>query len=153
MGEKFVLLTDDNDTFADVTSDDIIRIRGGLKPSCDKIKWYTPESTLPEYYSKWQEYDRLDLSDGKSNNDEVLDDGKYNPGTKYVIYGSLREETVMIRPSKYKEILAMVSNTLTLKDASDEAVRQAVARLISKKLENPNIKYNFPHPKHYLHQA
>ena len=66
---------------------------------------------------------------------------KYNPGTKYVIYGSLREETVMIRPSKYKEILAMVSNTLTLKDASDESVRQAVARLISKKLENPNIKY------------
>lgn len=141
MGEKFVLLTDDNDTFADVTSDDIVRIRGGLKPSCDKIKWYTPESTLPEYYSKWQEYDRLDLSDGKANNDEVLDDGKYNPGTKYVIYGSLREETVMIRPSKYKEILAMVSNTLTLKDASDESVRQAVARLISKKLENPNIKY------------
>lgn len=27
MGEKFVLLTDDNDTFADVTSDDIVRIR------------------------------------------------------------------------------------------------------------------------------
>ena len=35
MREKFVLLTDDNDTFADVTSDDIVRIRGGLKPSCD----------------------------------------------------------------------------------------------------------------------
>ena len=69
MGEKFVLVTDDNDTFADVTSDDIVRIRGGLKPSCDKIIWYTPESTLPEYYSKWQEYDRLVLSYGKSNND------------------------------------------------------------------------------------
>ena len=94
MNEKFVLLTDDCSDYTDVQSKDIIRVRGGLKPSSEKIKWYTPQSTMPEYYSKWQEYHRMDLTDGKSANDEVLDDGKYNPGTKYVMYGSLKNETI-----------------------------------------------------------
>ena len=55
MNEKFVLLTDDCSDYTDVQSKDIIRVRGGLKPSSEKIKWYTPQSTMPEYYSKWQE--------------------------------------------------------------------------------------------------
>lgn len=141
MEEKFVLLTDEKDTFANVKATDIMRVRGGLKASCDGIKWYTPPSSFPEYYSKWQEYDRLDLNDGKASNDEVLDDGKYHPGTKYVIYGSLKQSTVRIRPSKYKDVLALVNNTLNTKEASDESVRRAVAKLVGKKLEDPTIEY------------
>lgn len=141
MEEKFVLLTDEKDTYANVQAMDIVRVRGGLKPSCDSIKWYTPPSNFSEYYSKWQEYDRLDLNDGKSSNDEVLDDGKYHPGTSYVIYGALKQSTVRIRPSKYKDILALVNNTLNTKEASDSSVRKAVAKLVSKRLDDPTIEY------------
>ena len=141
MKEQFVLLSNEIDAFADVVTDEIYSVEGGLKPKCNNIKWYTPPSILPEYYSKLQEYYRLDLTDGKSSNDEVLDDGKYNPGTKYVLYGSLKESTVRIRPSKYKDILAMVSNSLKTVEVSDSDVRKAVAKLVSKQMQNPTIKH------------
>ena len=76
MEEKFVLLTDECSNYTNIDSKEIERVRGGLKPSSPNIKWYTPPSIFPEYYSKWQEYDRMDLTDGKSNNDEVLDYGR-----------------------------------------------------------------------------
>lgn len=141
MEDKFVLLADEKDTSVDITSDNIVSVSGGLKPNCKDIKWYTPPSKLPEYYSVWQEYDRMDLTDGKSSNDEVLDDGKYHPNKNFVIYGSLKETTVRIRPSKYKEILAMINNTNELKNVDDNTVRKAVAMAISKKLEMPSIKH------------
>ncbi len=141
MKEQFVLLSNEIDAFADVVADEIYSVEGGLKPKCNSIKWYTPPSILPEYYSKLQEYYRLDLTDGKSSNDEVLDDGKYNPGTKYVLYGSLKESTVRIRPSKYKDILAMVSNSLKTVEVSDSDVRKAVEKLVSKQMQNPTIKH------------
>lgn len=141
MEETFVLLTDDIDISAYVEAEDIVRVRGGLKPSCDDIKWYTPPSHLPEYYSEWQEYDRMDLNDGKSANDEVLDDGKYHPGVKHVVYSKLKDTTVRIRPSKCKDILAMVNSTFNKTEAADAVVRQTVAKLIGQRLENPKIKH------------
>lgn len=141
MNEKFVLLTDDCSDYTDVQSKDIIRVRGGLKPSSEKIKWYTPQSTMPEYYSKWQEYHRMDLTDGKSANDEVLDDGKYNPGTKYVMYGSLKNETIRVRPSKVKEILAKVYASVKYQNIPDNIVRELFAREVGKSLGNEHIKY------------
>lgn len=142
MQEKYVLLTDDIDITTYVEAKEIRRVRGGLRPSCkEKIKWYTPPSKYPEYYSEWQEYDRLDLTDGKSANDEVLDDGKYHPGVKYVVYSSLKESTIKIRPTQCKEILAQVNTTINTKEASDDTVRRAVAKLIANKMENPNIKH------------
>ncbi len=141
MEEKFVLLTDECSNYTNIDSKEIERVRGGLKPSSPNIKWYTPPSIFPEYYSKWQEYDRMDLTDGKSNNDEVLDDGRYNPGTRYVMYSSLKNETVRIRPSKFKEILSNIYVSIKYQNIPDDIVRTVVAREISKKLENPNIKY------------
>ncbi len=141
MEEKFVLLTDECSNYTNIDSKEIERVRGGLKPSSPNIKWYTPPSIFPEYYSKWQEDDRMDLTDGKSNNDEVLDDGRYNPGTRYVMYSSLKNETVRIRPSKFKEILSNIYVSIKYQNIPDDIVRTVVAREISKKLENPNIKY------------
>ena len=141
MEEKFVLLTDECSNYTNIDSKEIERVRGRLKPSSPNIKWYTPPSIFPEYYSKWQEYDRMDLTDGKSNNDEVLDDGRYNPGTRYVMYSSLKNETVRIRPSKFKEILSNIYVSIKYQNIPDDIVRTVVAREISKKLENPNIKY------------
>ena len=46
MDEKFVLLTDDCSNYTNVQAKEIERVRGGLKPSCSKIKWYTPPSAL-----------------------------------------------------------------------------------------------------------
>lgn len=141
MEDKFVLLTDDCSNYTNIESKEIERVRGGLKPSSPNIKWYTPPSSFPEYYSKWQEYDRMDLTDGKSNNDEVLDDGRYNPGTRYVMYSSLKNETVMIRPSKFKDVLSNVYVSIKYQNIPDDIVRTVVAREIAKKIENPNIKY------------
>ncbi len=142
MEDRFVLLTDDIDISADVESRHIIKVEGGLKPKSKDIKWYTPPSKLSEYYSKWQEYDRMDLSDGNSNNDEVLEDGRYNPGVKYVVYSNLKDQTVRIRPSEYKDILTIAKvNFKDQKELPDSIVRQAVAKLIGKRMENPNIKY------------
>lgn len=140
MEEKFVLLTDDIDISADVDAKKIIRVRGGLKPSCNDIKWYTPPSSFPEYYSKWQEYDRMDLNDGKSSNDEVLDDGKYHPDTKYVVYSTLKSTTVRIRPVDCKDILSIVKTSIS-KDMPDDIARQAVAKLVGNKLDNPKVKH------------
>ncbi|MGN1012485.1 MAG: hypothetical protein ACI4ON_01485 [Clostridia bacterium] len=141
MDEKFVLLTDDCSNYTNVQAKEIERVRGGLKPSCSKIKWYTPPSAFPEYYSKWQEYDRMDLTDGKPNNDEVLDDGKYNPGTRYVMYSSLKDTTIRIRPSKFKEVLARVNASVKYQNIPDDIVRTLVAREIGNSLENHNIKH------------
>ena len=38
MDEKFVLLTDDCSNYTNVQAKEIERVRGGLKPSCSKIK-------------------------------------------------------------------------------------------------------------------
>lgn len=141
MDEKFVLLTDDCSNYTNVQAKEIERVRGGLKPSCSKIKWYTPPSAFPEYYSKWQEYDRMDLTDGKPNNDEVLDDGKYNPGTRYVMYSSLKDTTIRIRPSKFKEVLARVNASVKYQNIPDDIVRTLVAREIGNSLGNHNIKH------------
>lgn len=141
MQEKFVLLTDECSNYTNIDSKEIERVRGGLKPSSPKIKWYTPPSNFPEYYSKWQEYDRMDLTDGKPNNDEVLDDGRYNPGTRYVMYSSLKNETVRIRPSIFKDVLSNVYVGIKNQNIPDSIVRTVVAREIGKKLENTNIKY------------
>lgn len=137
MEETFVLLTDDIDISAYVEASDIVRVRGGLKPSCDDIKWYTPPSDSPEYYSEWQEYDRMDLNDGKSARDEVLDDGKYHPGVKHVVYSRLKDTTIRLRPSKCKEILSMVNSTFNKTEVADAVVRQTVAKLVSQRLEAP----------------
>ena len=141
MDEKFVLLTDECSNYTNVQAKEIERVRGGLKASSEKIKWYTPPSNFPEYYSKWQEYDRMDLTDGKSNNDEVLDDGRYNPGTRYVMYSTLKDTTVRIRPSKYKEVLSRVYVSVKNQNVPDDIVRTLVAKEIGKELENPNIRH------------
>ncbi|MBO5477879.1 MAG: hypothetical protein J6A15_09030 [Clostridia bacterium] len=141
MEETFVLLTDDIDISAYVEAEDIIRVRGGLKPSCDDIKWYTPPSSMPEYYSEWQEYERMDLNDGKSARDEVLDDGRYHPGVKHVVYSKLKDTTVRMRPSKCKDILAMVNTMYNKTEVADSVIRQTVAKLVGQRLDNPNIKH------------
>lgn len=141
MDEKFVLLTDECSNYTNVQAKEIERVRGGLKPSCSKIKWYTPPSIFPEYYSKWQEYDRMDLTDGKPNNDEVLDDGRYNPGTRYVMYSTLKDTTIRIRPSKCKEILAKVNASVKNQNIPDDIVRTLFAREIGESLGNKNIKH------------
>lgn len=141
MDEKFVLLTDECSNYTNVQAKEIERVRGGLKPSCSKIKWYTPPSIFPEYYSKWQEYDRMDLTDGKPNNDEVLDDGRYNPGTRYVMYSTLKDTTIRIRPSKCKEILAKVNASVKNQNIPDDIVRTLFSREIGESLGNKNIKH------------
>lgn len=141
MDDKFVLLTDECSNYTNVQSKEIERVRGGLKPSSSKIKWYTPPSVFPEYYSKWQEYDRMDLTDGKANNDEVLDDGRYNPGTRYVMYSTLKDTTIRIRPSKYKEVLSRVYVSVKNQNIPDDIVRTLVAREIGKAVENQNIRH------------
>lgn len=141
MEERFVLLTDDCSNYTNVQAKEIERVRGGLKPSSEKIKWYTPPSLYPEYYSKWQEYDRMDLTDGKSNNDEVLDDGKYNPGTRYVMYSTLKDTTIRVRPSAFKEILSSIYVQIKNQNIPDDIVRVAVAREIGKKLGNTSIRH------------
>lgn len=141
MEEQFVLLTDDCSNYASVQSKDILRVRGGLKAECEEIKWYTPPSRFPEYYSKWQEYDRLDLTDGKPNNDEVLDDGRYNPDVRYVMYSSIKPTTVRVRPSQIKDVLSNVYVNTKTQNIPDTIVRTVVAREVGKKLNNSNIKY------------
>ena len=140
MENKFVLLTNDCSDYTNMDSKDVETVSGGLKPISSKIKWYTPPSDTPEYYSKWQEYDRMDLTDGKSNNDEVLEDGKYNPGTRYVMYGSLKDTTVMIRPSMYKDVLVNVNSMIKNQILPDDIVRQLVARQVAEKKEKPSVK-------------
>lgn len=140
MENKFVLLTNDCSDYTNMDSKDVETVSGGLKPISSKIKWYTPPSDTPEYYSKWQEYDRMDLTDGKSNNDEVLEDGKYNPGTRYVMYGSLKDTTVMIRPSMYKDVLVNVNSMIKNQILPDDIVRQLVARQVAEKMEKPSVK-------------
>ncbi len=141
MDEQFVLLTDECSNYTNVQSKEILRVRGGLKPSCPNIKWYTPPSTFPQYYSKWQEYDRMDLTDGKPNNDEVLDDGKYNPDVKYVMYSSLKPTTVRVRPTQIKDVLSAVYVATKDQNVPDTIVRTIVAKEVGKKLNNSNIKY------------
>lgn len=140
MENKFVMLTNDCSDYTNMEARDLERVRGGLKPSSPKIKWYTPPSDLPEYYSKWQEYYRMDLSDGKANNDEVLVDGKYNPGTRYVMYGSLKDTTVMVRPSQYKDVLINVNSATKNQVVPDDIVRQIVAKQIGEKMEKYNVR-------------
>ena len=136
----FVLLTDDIDISADVDSNKVIRIRGGMKPSGNDVKWYTAPSTLPEYYSKWQEYDRLDLHDGKSSNDEVLSDGKYHPENRYVVYSSIKDTTIKIRPVDCKDLLATVKTAIS-PELPDHIARQAFAKLVAQRKDNPKIQH------------
>ena len=137
---SFVLLTDDIDISADVNSNKIVRIRGGMKPSGNDVKWYTAQSELPEYYSKWQEYERLDLYDGKSANDEVLSDGKYHPECKYVVYSSLKDTTVRVRPTECRDLLSIVKTAIS-PDMPDHLARQAFAKLVAERKENPKIQH------------
>lgn len=140
MKEQFVMLTDDCSNYTNVQAREIERIRGGLKPHSSQIKWYTPPSTMPEYYSKWQEYHRMDLTDGKASNDEVLDDGKYNPGTRYVMYGSLKDTTIRIRPTKCAEVLSKVYTSVKYENVPDDIIRKVFAKELGKSLGNNNIK-------------
>ena len=57
------------------------------------------------------------------------------------MYSSIKNETVRIRPSKFKEILSNIYVSIKYQNIPDDIVRTVVAREISKKLENPNIKY------------
>jgi hypothetical protein len=83
----------------------------------------------------------MDLTDGKPNNDEILDDGRYNPGTRYVMYSTLKDTTIRIRPSVFKDVLSSVYVSTKNENIPDDIIRSVVAREVGKKLENTNIKH------------
>ena len=139
MGEQYITMTNDCSDYVYVDAKDIICVTGGLKPHADAIKWYNPPSKYAEYFNEFHEYDRMDLSDGKANNDEVLDDGKYNPGYRYIIYSRLKNTTVKVRPSQVKDVIVRVYNATKNSLMPASVLRQMMAREIAMHLNNLSI--------------
>lgn len=139
MGEQYITMTNDCSDYVYVDAKDITNVTGGLKPHADAIKWYNPPSKYAEYYNEYHEYDRMDLSDGKANNDEVLDDGRYNPGYRYIIYSRLKQTTVKVRPSQVKDVIARVYNATKNSLMPASVLRQMMAREIAMHLNNLSI--------------
>ena len=140
MGEQYITMTNDCSDYVYVDYRDIINVTGGLKPHADAIKWYNPPSQYAEYYNEYHEYDRMDLSDGKSNNDEVLDDGRYNPGYRYIIYSSLKPTTVKVRPSQIKDVISRVYTSTKDQDMPATVLRQIMAKEVAMHMSNLSIK-------------
>ena len=140
MAEQYVTMTNDCSDYVYVDYRDIINVTGGLKPHADAIKWYNPPSRYAEYYNEYHEYDRMDLSDGKANNDEVLDDGRYNPGYRYIIYSSLKPSTVKIRPSQLKDVISRVYISTKDQDMPATVLRQIMAKEVAMHMSNLSIK-------------
>lgn len=140
MAEQYVTMTNDCSDYVYVDYRDIINVTGGLKPHADAIKWYNPPSRYAEYYNEYHEYDRMDLSDGKANNDEVLDDGRYNPGYRYIIYSSLKPSTIKIRPSQLKDVISRVYISTKDQDMPATVLRQIMAKEVAMHMSNLSIK-------------
>jgi len=136
MDEQFVTLTNDCSDYVYVEAKDIKSVSGGMKPNAENIKWYNPPSKYPEYYNEYHEYDRMDLTDGSSNNDEVLSDGKYNPGFRYVMYSRLKPTTLKVRPTQIKESLSKVYASTKLGIIPESILRQLLAKEVGLQLNN-----------------
>lgn len=139
MGEQYITMTNDCSDYVYVDYRDIMNVTGGIKPHADAIKWYNPPSKYPEYYNQYHEYDRMDLSDGKANNDEILDDGRYNPGYRYIIYSSLKPTTVKIRPSQMKDVISRVYISTKSQEMPASILRQIMVKEVAMRLNNLNV--------------